>query len=286
MRWFTAGLICLLFISAISPARPGPALVEFFSFEQDFEGWAANGLDLQAGSGATIPWSITRSQDMAKDGLWSVRLFIDNINDAGKIWIQRPFTMQPNQTYQVKLGYFFAPIDSQAFSNPIIAGASTQPPATRDDLVPFFEDRTSLGRNTGANRWARHEYEFTAQADGVGSLYVFIGVWATFEVGYVYYLDAVRTTFTMRQTGAPEPIIESVNFNGTKKLRISGSAFGPSPSVIINNIDRSEFITASSDSVIKLKGSLSDFVGVGTVIRVVDRTTAAASEPFRLTGTN
>ena len=284
MRALSAVLICLLFLSAMAAARPAPVLVDFFSFEQDFEGWVPNGADLSV-EGVTDEWSITRSQDMAKDGAWSVRLFLVNDNDAGKIWIQKPFTLQPNQTYQVQVSYFMAPIDGPV-SNTIIAGAATRPPATRDDLVPFFGGLANLGRRTGANKFARHGYEFTAQADDAGSLYVFIGVWATFEVGYVYYLDAVRTTFTMRQPGAPEPIIESVDFNGTKRLRINGSAFGPSPRVIINNIDRSEFITASSDSLIKLKGSLSDFFGVGAEIRVVDDTTAAASRPFIIQMTN
>jgi hypothetical protein len=263
----------------MAAGSPAPELVEFFSFEQDIEGWIPNGTNLQLGSGGTIPWSITRSQEMAKDGASSVKLLLDNINDQGEIWIQRPFTLHPNQTYQVRVSYFIAGPTGPGF---MIAGALTSPPTVPDDLVTFLGDSSTRG----PFRWARKILEFTAQADSVGTLFVIIGIAGAFEGQLVYYVDSVRTTFTMRQPGAPKPIIDSADFNGTRKLRINGSAFGPSPRVIINNVDRSEFITASSHSFIKLKGSLSGLFGVGAIIRVVDDTTAAASEPFRLTATN
>jgi hypothetical protein len=276
MRWFTRGLICLLFLSAVAVASPAPELVDFFSFEEDFEGWVPNGADLQLGSG-TIPWSITRSQDMAKDGLTSVKLLLGNFNAEGKIWIQRPFTLQPSQTYQVRVSYFIAGPNGPGA---MIAGALTSPPTTRADLAPFFEDTVTRG----PSRWTRKQFEFTSQTDNAGTLFVIVGIWGAFEVQLVYYVDSIRTTFTMRQPGAPEPVINSADFNGAKKLTISGSAFGPSPRVIIDNVDRSDFITVSSDNFIRLKGARSEIFG--TTVRVVDDTTAAASQPFILQVTN
>jgi hypothetical protein len=261
MRLYAMGLTCLLFLTGIVAGSSPPEAVEFFSFEQDMEGWMPNGTDLELGAGGTIPWSIARSQDRAKDGVASVKFALDNANDQGKIWIQRPFVLQPNQTYQVQVTYFLAPIDSPVGASVIIAGALTSPPTTRDDLVPFFLDTTSHGRSVGANKWARQQYEFTAETDAAGSLNVIIGVWAAFEIGYVYYLDAVRTTFTKRQAGAAEPIINSVDFNGSKRLTINGSAFGPSPRVIINSSDRSDLITVSSNGFIRLRGAASDLFG-------------------------
>jgi hypothetical protein len=47
--------------------------------------------------------------------------------------------------------------------------------------------------------------------------------------------------------------ITSLVFNGTKKLTIAGSGFGLSPRVLINNVDRSSFITSITDLSISLK---------------------------------
>jgi len=156
----------------------------------------------------------------------------------------------------------------------MIAGALTSPPTTRDDLVPFFGD--SITR--GPNKWIRENYEFTAETDNAGNLFVIVGIWGAFEAQLVYYVDSVSTTFTMKQPGAPVPVINSVDLKGAKKLTISGLAFGASPRVIIDNVDRRDRITVSSDNIIKLKGPESEIFG--TTLRVVDDTTAAASEPF------
>jgi hypothetical protein len=191
----------------------------------------------------------------------------------------------------VQVSYFLATVEG-ALASTIITGVSARVPNTPDELVPFFEGLTNDGGKGRFNKWVRHEYEFTAQTDSGGSLYVLIGVWATFEVGYVYYLDAIRASFTRRQAGATEPIIDSVDFNGAKKLRINGSEFGPSPRVIIDNVDRSDFVTLTSNNLIRVKGAESDLfafrplagpqLGYHTV-QVLDDTTAAASQPFHLT---
>ena len=64
-----------------------------YSFESDMEGWNATGVDLDApgGGGGSIPWSITRTQEIAKNGKTSLKLSIVNINDGGKTFIEKPF---------------------------------------------------------------------------------------------------------------------------------------------------------------------------------------------------
>jgi hypothetical protein len=67
-------------------------------------------------------------------------------------------------------------------------------------------------------------------------------------------------------------------------VRIEGSGFGPSPRVLINNVDRTSFVVLSSPELIKVKGAFFD-LGLrdgDNSIRIVDDTTAAASEPFDL----
>ncbi len=54
------------------------------SFESGFDGFTADGTDLDD---PPIEWSIERTDEQADEGAWSVQLDLDNLNDAGKIWI-------------------------------------------------------------------------------------------------------------------------------------------------------------------------------------------------------
>ena len=79
---------------------------EFYSFENDMQGWSTSGADLNLDE-----WSITRSQEMATDGLTAVRFDLANNNDRGKIWIEKPFLVEPNRLYEVNVSYSFASED-------------------------------------------------------------------------------------------------------------------------------------------------------------------------------
>lgn len=83
----------------------------FYSFENDLEGWSTNGTDLSPGEPTADEWAITRSQDIATEGLTSVKFDLTNNNDAGKIWIEKPFVVEPNRLYQVNVSYSFASQD-------------------------------------------------------------------------------------------------------------------------------------------------------------------------------
>ena len=261
--------------------------VEWFSFEQDLEGWTPDGADLELGGGS-INWSIARSQDRATEGTASLKFYLENLNDAGKIWIARPFPAEPNQIYQVRVGYSLASSD-YGFANhfTIISGVLKQPPKVPDDLRSTFQDLTLNGNDSDVGYvWLDKGYEFTAEANDEGILYVLIGVWGTFETPRTYYVDNVRLSLAKRQEGVEGPSISSVSITGEKRLRIEGSSFGPAPRVLINNIDRSEFIRAASGSVIKLRGRASrlglnqSWPGDASRVQVVDDTTAAASNVF------
>jgi subtilisin family serine protease len=54
--------------------------------------------------------------------------------------------------------------------------------------------------------------------------------------------------------GGSGPTIVTLSFDGKKKMRIDGNGFGLSPRVLINNVDRSGFITSISNLSISIKG--------------------------------
>lgn len=98
-----ASLLPFLIGSAAYPANPQQDISEFYSFENDMEGWTTKGTDLVLNE-----WSITRSQDMAKEGSSSLKLDLFNRNDNGKIWVEKAFTVEPNQIYQASVEYSLA----------------------------------------------------------------------------------------------------------------------------------------------------------------------------------
>src|SRR5262249_23644297 len=140
----------------------------------------------------------------------------------------------------------------------IIAGASAVPPATVQDLTPFFQDFAFNDKSFGFKyRWVKKQYEFTAQSDNSGQIHVIVGL-RDFAGITSLYIDGVRIACIRRQAGAVQPVINSASRTTSRNLRIEGSAFGPSPRVLINNVDRTSFVVASSPGVIKVKGAFFD----------------------------
>jgi hypothetical protein len=194
-----AMLACLVILAAGCGGGPTsvPISNSFFSFEDDFEGWTPNAMDVGESGGAADIWSITRSQDQAYDGTTSVKLFLSNSNDGGKIWIERPFPVQPNTRYQVQVQFAFASQDWGNFNFwTIIAGVLPELPQTTADLSPAFQGDTSNGSATAPTGfvWLQKTYTFTVQSDSSATLHVVIGVWGTYEVARTYYVDSVLVT--------------------------------------------------------------------------------------------
>jgi len=191
MRYAVIGFIIVLsiFAGCASPAPPGPDYS--FSFENGMEGWQANGMDLD---NPPVEWSIEVSRDIAQEGKSSVRLYFNNVNDAGKIWIERAFEVEPNQTYQARVEYFLASADwGDVNLWTIITGVV--PESARKE--PVYQDST--GNNAGQENgfiWLYKGYDFTVDSGAEGRLIAMIGVWGTWETARTYYIDSVSLTFS------------------------------------------------------------------------------------------
>jgi len=163
-----------------------------FSFEDSFEGWTAKATDVDHPS---VTWSIKRSSVIASDETTSVELYVENFNDASKIWIERGFEVEPNANYHVHLGYDFATRDWGVANHfRIIAGALDHPAEVGDDLI--YQDYTGNGRNSDDGFvWLDKAYSLDVRSGSSGMLYVIIGVWGIWETPRTYYVDAVRIEF-------------------------------------------------------------------------------------------
>ncbi|HET6361384.1 MAG TPA: hypothetical protein VFH11_04945 [Gemmatimonadota bacterium] len=189
------GIVFLAACAEDSTTAPDGVVVFETSFETGFDGFAADGTDLDD---PPIEWSIERSQEEADEGAWSVRLDLDNLNDAGKIWIERAFDLEPGVTYDIEVFYAFGTSDFGDINTwTIIAGAAPQDPETVDDLL--FQGTTSTGNDEDLGVvWLEKAFAFTATASAEGELWVSLGVWGTSEFPRTYYLDDVEVVFTPR----------------------------------------------------------------------------------------
>lgn len=190
--FITLLLSATLFLAGCVEVIPNNGKPYYYSFESDMEGWQPDGTDL---SNPPINWSIEQSDDRATDGNKSVKLFLDNMNDAGKIWLEKQFELEPNTQYEILVKYDFATSDFGIFNLfHIITGVTTNNPETYDDLT--FQDDTGHGQEEDIGyTWLNKSYTLTVQTDDNGTVYIAIGVWGSWETPRTYYIDAVNISF-------------------------------------------------------------------------------------------
>jgi hypothetical protein len=176
-----------------SSTGPDGTVVFETSFETGLDGFAADGADLDD---PPVEWTIERSQEEANEGAWSVRLELDNLNDAGKIWIERAFDLEPGLTYDVDVSYVFGTSDFGDINTwSIITGVDPDSPEEAEDLT--FQGGTSTGEDEEVGIvWLEKSHAFTATAGPSGELWASLGVWGTFETLRTYYVDDLRIEFT------------------------------------------------------------------------------------------
>ena len=179
----------------VEPTEPFIQQTYANGFESSFD-WSADGTDLDE---PPVVWSVERSNEFSETGDWSVELELENLNDAGKIWMERPFQLQPGADYDIEIAFDFASADFGDVNLwTIIAGASTVEPETRENLT--FRESTGNGSPVDAGLvWLPKRYALTATAQAEsGLLHMALGVWGTSEFSRTYYIDDVEIVFTRR----------------------------------------------------------------------------------------
>lgn len=162
-----------------------------FSFEQDLEGWVPAGTDLEMVD-TTIAWSIDRSKEFVSSGSYSLKLYLENWNDAGKIWIEKPFAIDPFCSYEVIVEFDFGTATNSDINNfTIICGVSKKKPVSRDDLM--YQDQTGNGSDVYVGyKWLRKSYSFNVDASPGEKIYATVGIWGTWETPRTYYVDNLK----------------------------------------------------------------------------------------------
>lgn len=188
--------------AAALPPSSAPS-EDTFSFEQSLEGWTAEATDLSSGNctgaaegNCTVAWAIARSTELAHEGGASVKMFLENLNDQGKIWIERAFNVTPSRTYRVHVAFAFASADYGSVNHwTILAGAVPHPPRSAADLTSVIRGDTANGHAADSGYvWLDKAYDSTVTSDASGHLWVVVGVWGTWETPRTYFVDTVLVT--------------------------------------------------------------------------------------------
>ena len=168
---------------------------ENFSFETGWSDWFAKARDL---TNPVDNWEVTRSSERASEGSQSVRLFLDNPNSQGKVWIERRYMVDKNQTYDVDISFDFATGDfGSANLWKVIASGGPDSPATAGVAAAQGDTGTGTSSDQGFT-WLHKTFSVPTESDGDAELFVYVGVWGTWPFARTYYLDNVKVALTKR----------------------------------------------------------------------------------------
>jgi hypothetical protein len=166
-------------------------LNDFYSFEKSMQGWEKNGTDLD---NPPIHWDVNRSDEMASDKDYSIKFYLENFNDAGKIWMEKYFDVQSDSLYQVNVSFKFATADFgdlNLFN--LITTVQGTPFNGREDLN--YEGDTGHHTESQDFVWLDKSFEYIVQTDSDGQIYINIGVWGSWETTRTYYVDELNISF-------------------------------------------------------------------------------------------
>lgn len=182
----------------IQPVDP-ETVEEHFGFEADLQGWAPVAIDTLD---PPIEWHVRQTSDRGYVGDGSVEIHLENLNDAGKVWMERAFSLVPGVSYTAEITYALGTSDwgiVNLFT--IITGVHDDPPRTPEELT-FQEETGHGGDQDVGNVWLQKSYTFEVEAPADGEVHVAVGVWGTWETARTYFVDALTVRFV--------PVVEEV----------------------------------------------------------------------------
>jgi hypothetical protein len=192
-----------------------------YSFEEDMQGWRANGTDLDS---PAVNWSVGRSSEMSTEGNYSVKLYLENLNDAAKIWMEKIYDVDADSLYDVTISYQFATADFGDFNLfNLITTVLGSDFSGRDDLN--YEGDTGNHMQTEDFVWLEKHFEYVVETDDAGEIYVNIGVWGSWETTRTYYVDNLNVSIEKLDTVDEYPdisgewIVTHYNWQGNMTLK-------------------------------------------------------------------
>jgi hypothetical protein len=161
------------------------------SFETDLGGWRSDT------DGRARAWGITRSQEQARHGAYSLRVFMDGSLDDGTSWVERQFKVAPYATVQVTVDFHvWSSRQADIGTWLVVAAAGTRNPEAEADF-------SRLGATEQVAGWKPYGKTWTVTADAAGAVWVAVGTSVVWETIRHHYLDYVRVTIQPAVGAAP-----------------------------------------------------------------------------------
>jgi hypothetical protein len=158
-----------------------PAVAYRESFERDLGAWQPDT------DGRARAWRIVRTAGPAVDGLYSLSYHLDGTYDDGTIWIERTVPVKPYATATVRVSFWVYSKAASVTAWPVVGVAGAKDPETERDL-PIIG---SADQRAG---WAPYSFQTRVTGGADGTLWVAVGISATWEAVRTYYLDLVEVS--------------------------------------------------------------------------------------------
>lgn len=188
-------------IACSKSAPPEPDIHQLSdSFEGGISAWTINSMDVEVNS-SIIDWYVVSSSEKSSHGSLSAKLYMDNLTDAAKVWLERKLIVDPNRTYSVSINFDLASHDYGAVNNfSILAKAFPQQPTTRDDVVSGVKDgdfpEGTFNGGVDDFVWLDKSLTKSVKTADEGTIHIILGIWGTWEGARTYYFDDVTLNVT------------------------------------------------------------------------------------------
>ena len=182
----TASICILLLMSSVFSYPSFQVIRE--DFEEKLDDWAVDAdVPLDPNNpGSFVEWNITRSNDVAHSGEYSLKYFIDGRQDDGTIWIERKLSVKKNSRAKIKISFMFYS-ESESFNTiaSICTYAGIRNPEAEEDFV-------ILGSANEAEGWKNYEYTANLYTGSSEEIWVAIGITVRWETYMTYFIDDVK----------------------------------------------------------------------------------------------
>lgn len=180
-------IVVAIFVTWYFYVYPNPQ-IKSDDFEKGFGEWITDA-DVPAdpnSPGKPITWNITHTTDVAHSGRYSLKFFIDGVQDDGTIWIERKIGVKKNTRVQVKVSFELYS-ENESFNT--IAVACTyvgiRNPEVEDDFIV-------LGPANEVAGWKRYSYKTILDTGPSDEVWLSVGITVRWETQMTYYIDDVE----------------------------------------------------------------------------------------------
>ena len=173
----TALSVATLYLAVPSP---GAAAGVFESFEDGFDVWSPD-----ADMPPAHPYSVTRTEDRAFDGKWSLDFTADGHADDGTVWVFRELHV-PAGTWMIGLEFWFWSQGSDFNNWRVVAHIGLERPEVEADF-------TNVGY-AGVEGWSLYGLEEEIVLAVPTTVYVAFGYSINWETIRTHWFDAVTIT--------------------------------------------------------------------------------------------